>query len=233
VGAQDALVIRICDLTVVLAGRPILSGITLDVARGEAVGLVGANGSGKSTLLRCLLGLVPFQGHVSIGGRDVLKDPVGAKSLAGYLPQKPAFGDATAEEALRFIAHLRGIDRRRIAEVLEEVGLSEQAGQRARTFSGGMQQRLSLAAALLTSAPVLLLDEPTASLDLEGQRTFVEIAALLRQKERTLLIASHRPEEIARLTTRVVRLDKGRVVPAEAELPQARVLPLHAVGGVR
>jgi ABC-type multidrug transport system ATPase subunit len=222
--------IRARDLTVRIGERTILDGISLEVAQGEVVGLVGANGSGKSTLLRCLVGLVPYRGELSVGGRDVAADPVGAKSLIGYLPQKPAFGDARAEEALRWVARLRGVPVARVGEVLQEVGLAAFARERAATFSGGMQQRLSLAMALLSGAPVMLLDEPTASLDLEGQRTFAEIAGSLRSSGRTVLISSHRPGEIGRLASRVVHLDSGRVV----EPPADNVVPLpHALGGMR
>ena len=220
--------IRARGLTVRIGDRAILEDISLEVAEGEAVGLVGANGSGKSTLLRCLVGLVPYEGELSVGGRDVAADPVGAKSLLGYLPQKPAFGDARAEEALRWVARLRGVPVARVGEVLREVGLSAHARERAATFSGGMQQRLSLAMALLSGAPVMLLDEPTASLDLEGQRTFAEIAQALRRSGRTVLVSSHRPGEIARLTDRVVHLDAGRVVE-----PPADNVVLLAAGGAR
>jgi ABC-2 type transport system ATP-binding protein len=147
----------------------------------------------------------------------VALDPIGARASVGYLPQRPAFGDARADEVLAFVARLRKLDRRRIPEVLSEVGLADHAGDRARTFSGGMQQRLSLAVALLTGAPVLLLDEPTANLDLEGQQTFLEAAALLRKRGRTLLIASHRPEEISQLTDRVLFLDRGRIFDKRPE----------------
>lgn len=222
--------IQVSELVVRIDRRTILDRVSLEVAGGEAVGLVGANGSGKSTLLRCLAGLVPYQGHCSVGGRDVARDPVGAKSLLGYLPQRPAFGDARAEEALRWVARLRGIPVARASEVLAQVGLAAHARERAATFSGGMQQRLSLAVALLTGAPALLLDEPTASLDLEGQRTFAEIAAELRRTGRTLLISSHRPGEISRLTDRVVQLDAGRLVAAP---PGVVPLPLAASGGAR
>jgi len=221
--------IRARGLTVRIGDRAILEDISLEAAKGEAVGLVGANGSGKSTLLRCLVGLVPYEGELSVGGRDVAADPVGAKSLLGYLPQKPAFGDARADEALRWVARLRGVPVARVGEALLEVGLSAHARERAATFSGGMQQRLSLAMALLSGAPVMLLDEPTASLDLEGQRTFAEIAQALRRSGRTVLVSSHRPGEIARLTDRVVHLDAGRVV----EPPADNVVLLSQAGGAR
>ncbi len=221
--------ISLKDVSVTLGGRTVLDRACVEVAEGEAVGLVGPNGSGKSTLLRCLLGLVPFTGEARVAGFDVVKQPVQARERLGYLPQRPAFGDVRAREALVFVAALRGIDPARIDPVLAEVGLAADANSPARTFSGGMQQRLALAVALLTSAPALLLDEPTASLDVDGQAAFLEIAALLRRRGRTLLIASHRPEEISRLTDRVLFLDRGRLMdaPTTGKPSGARILALR------
>lgn len=213
--------IRTTKLSVRLGGRSILDGITIDVKRGEAVALVGSNGSGKTTLLRALLGLVPFDGHAAIDGHDVRRDAVAARSLVGYLPQKPAFGDVSALEALLFVAKLRRIAADQVTHVLKEVGLEQHARGRTRTFSGGMLQRLSLAIVLLADAPVLLLDEPTDSLDREGQRTFVEIVKRLRSRDRTVLLASHRNEEVAQLTDRVLHLEGGRFVEASSAIHEA------------
>lgn len=213
-------------LRVVLQGRTVLDGIGFQLRRGEAVALVGANGSGKTTVLRCLLGLVPFTGQARIGGHDVVREPVAARTLVGYLPQRPAFGDMTAEEALRFVAKLRRVPLEGVLPALRRVGLERHAGASARTFSGGMQQRLSLAAALLANPPVLLLDEPTASLDRAGQDSFLELAASLRDEGRTLLLASHRAEEIARLTSRVIELHEGRPLGGDPTvIPLRRSFP--------
>ena len=219
------------QLTLVIDERRILVRIDFVVARGESVALVGPNGSGKTSALRCLLGLVPFTGRAAIDGRDVVRDPIEARSRVGYVPQKVAFGDARAGEVMTFVARLRGVPRDRVAGALRDVGLEDHVNDRVRTFSGGMQQRLAIAVALLGDPPVLLLDEPSASLDEEGQRTFVELVRRLRGDGHTLLLASHRNEEVAALTDRTIRLDGGRVVTGRVAAPDhARVVRIATRG---
>jgi ABC-type multidrug transport system ATPase subunit len=225
-------VIATRDLTLVLDGRTILDGVSFAVARGESVAVVGPNGSGKTSILRCLLGLVPFTGTASVDGHDVVRDPVGARARLGYVPQKTGFGDALAREVLAFVARLRRVDACGLPELLAAVGLAEHAEARVRTYSGGMQQRLALAVALVGDPPVLLLDEPSASLDAEGQQAFVALVGRLRRRGHTLLLASHRAEEVAALTDRVLRVDRGRVVTAfDTPRLAARVIGLVRRGG--
>lgn len=213
-------------------GRRIVDGISLTVPKGEAVALVGPNGSGKTSLLRCMLGLVPFEGRVRLGGVDVRLRPVEALAQVGYLPQRAAFGDAPALEVLVLAARLRGLEPGRAAAVLAQVGLAEHARKRVRLFSGGMLQRLSLALVLLADPPVLLLDEPTASLDREGQQAFLELATRYRSEGRTMVITSHRAEDLGRLAGRVIEVDRGRLLlptPPERE-PTAPATPGRPLG---
>ncbi len=215
--------IDIKEVSLDLGERRVLESVSFHVALGESVALVGPNGSGKTSVLRCILGLLPYSGKITVGGHDAFCEPVAARTLIGYLPQRSAFGDSTAVETLRFTARLRGLDPGRSLAALERVGLAAVAHQRARTFSGGMQQRLALAAALLSSPKILLFDEPTASLDRAGQKSFLALAASLRGEGRTLVLASHRAEEIDQLADRVLELDFGHLLPERAG---SAVLPL-------
>ena len=218
------------DLRLRLGGRDVLAGVSLRVEAGEVLALSGPNGSGKTSVLRCLLALVPFQGSASIGGHDVQREPLAARSLIGYVPQRAAFGDATALEVVTFVARLRSLPKGRALQSLREVGLAAHASSRARLFSGGMQQRLSLAVALLPDPPVLLLDEPTASLDRDGQQDLLARLSRLRREGRAVLLTTHRAEEMGRLADRVLRLHEG--IEAGEEEP-ARVLTLRSAGELR
>jgi ABC-type multidrug transport system ATPase subunit len=165
---------------------------------------------------------------VAIEGHDVVRDPIVARSLVGYVPQRAAFGDARAADVLAFVAKVRRIERPRVAAALALVGLRGHARDRVRTFSGGMLQRLALAVALLPNPPVVLFDEPSANLDREGQVLFHDLVARLRADGHTLVLASHRSEEVASLSDRVVHVDRGRLVPAA--VTPGRVVPFPARG---
>jgi ABC-type multidrug transport system ATPase subunit len=213
------------DVMLVLEGRPILDRVSFTIRRGEAVALIGPNGSGKTSLLRCLLGFVPFTGLLTVAGHDVVREPIVTRTLVGYVPQQAAFEDVCARDVLAFVAKLRRIDRARIGVLLALVGLAGHALDRVRTFSGGMRQRLALAVALLPDPPVLLFDEPTANLDRAGQELFRHLVANLRRDGHTLVLASHRREEVAELTDRALQLDCGRLVLPEAEPRRVLAFP--------
>jgi ABC-type multidrug transport system ATPase subunit len=230
-------VIRARDVVVRLDGRSVLDGVTFDVAPGETVAVVGSNGAGKTTFFRAMLGLVPFTGSIVVDDVDAARDPIRAKARIGFMPQVPAFCEETARDALAFVACLRDVPRASIDALLVRVGLADHRRQAIRTFSTGMKQRLSLAAALVGDPPVLLMDEPTASLDLRGQSEFVALILAQKRAGKTVLLTSHRAEEVRALADRVVVLDAGRVIadgpPEEVsrEVWGAAPARLSVVGG--
>ncbi|MEW6277665.1 MAG: nitrous oxide reductase family maturation protein NosD [Candidatus Eremiobacterota bacterium] len=194
--------------------------LSLEVPEGSAVALWGANGAGKTTLMRCLLGLVNCQGQLEIGGVDARRDGKRARSMLGYVPQELSFhDDLTVAETMDFYATLRQVPRRETRDALKTVGLDHCPERRVGCLSGGMKQRLALALALLGSPPLLLLDEPTSNLDLQGREEFLRLLVELRAGGKTLLFTSHRLDEVLALADRVVVLEKGRVTltatPAE------------------
>jgi ABC-type multidrug transport system ATPase subunit len=204
--------IRIENVTKKFGRAAAVSGVSLEIPAGDSVALWGGNGAGKTTLIRCVLGLIRFEGAVSVGGYDVLRHPKRARRLIGYVPQELAFyDDLGVAEAVVFFSRLKGLGRPDVGAVLGRVGLVGHERKRVRELSGGMKQRLALAVALLGDPPVLVLDEVTASLDACGREEFVALLGRLSGAGRTMLFASHRVEEVTTLARRVVMLEKGSV----------------------
>lgn len=188
-----------------------LDGVSFTVQGGEAVALSGANGAGKTTALRCLLGVVAFAGRVTVNGFDVRRQGKAARAAIGYVPQEAALHDLPAHEVLAFYARLKKAPLARIPDVLEQVGLLEHAGKHVHALSGGMKQRLVLAAALLADPPLLLLDEPTASLDAQARHDFLRLIKALNRAGKTVVFSSHRLDEVTALADRVLVLESGRL----------------------
>lgn len=205
--------IRASGLTKVFKGQRVLDALDLCVEAGERVALVGANGAGKTTLIRCLLGEYGHGGSVSVGGlaprshrREVLR-------RVGFVPQLPPPLRMPVGALLHFAAEVCGSDPARIEAVSSALGLDPKGLWR-RPFaklSGGQKQKLLIAVALGRACDLLILDEPAANLDPQARRSFFDLLAQ-RKGEATMLISSHRIDEVASLVTRVVELDHGRVV---------------------
>jgi ABC-type multidrug transport system ATPase subunit len=191
-----------------------LSEVSFTAYAGEALALWGANGAGKSTLLKALLGLVEYGGQVLVAGQDVRQAGKLARRAIGYVPQEAQFYDQSVQATLAFYARLKQVPDgvSRIADLLDRLGLAEHARKPVFALSGGLKQRLALAVALLADPPVLLLDEPTASLDARAQHDYLALLAALRAGEgKTILFASHRLEEVEALANRVLLLEQGRL----------------------
>jgi ABC-type multidrug transport system ATPase subunit len=213
-----------------------LRGVTFSVARGETLGVIGPNGAGKTTLLKILLGLVySDRGTVSVDGIDLRRDPRAVRRRIGYVPQRAVFEEFhTGLEALGLLARLRGVAESDIAAHAAQAGVDHLLARKVGTLSGGQRQRLSLAAALLGNPPVLLLDEPTASLDPEATATFRALIQRLAGEGRTLVLCSHLLADVERLCDRVLVLLEGRVAAMETmHRTEAPVLHLSVADPVK
>jgi ABC-2 type transport system ATP-binding protein len=190
-----------------------LDGVDLDVGEGYVHGLVGPNGAGKTTLLGLLLGLaVADSGTLEILGTPAGRTLACADGVAGFVDGPGLYPTLTARQNLAALAALRGYGVDRVDAVLEQVGLTDVAGDRVRGFSLGMRQRLGLAAALLTRPRLLVLDEPANGLDPAGTRHVHGVIAGLAAEGTSVVLSSHRMDDLAALCSEVTILNTGRVV---------------------
>jgi len=193
-----------------------LKGVSFDVPRGQIFGLLGPNGAGKSTLINILAGLVTKTGgQVSIWGFDIDRDRRNAKRAIGIVPQEivcdPFF---TPREVLEIQAGLFGVPaaERRSDELLGAVHLSDKAHAYARSLSGGMKRRLLVAKAMVHSPPVLVLDEPTAGVDVELRRQLWELVKELNAEGVTVVLTTHYLEEAEQLCDRIAIINHGELI---------------------
>jgi Cu-processing system ATP-binding protein len=188
--------------------------LTFRVDAGEAVALLGPNGSGKTTTIKAAAGLIwPTAGTVRLGAPGLSATDADARRIASFLPQRVSFADAlTGREVVEFYRQLRGLDAGRSGDVLRFAALNGSSDRAVGTYSGGMVQRLGLAVAMLPNAPILLLDEPTASLDPDGICAFYGLLDQRRQTGATVLFSSHQMGDVERLADRFAVLVAGRLV---------------------
>jgi ABC-2 type transport system ATP-binding protein len=190
-----------------------LNGVDLDIAEGEVHGLVGPNGAGKTTLLGLLLGLAQADdGDLEILGSPVRRTLARPDGVAGFVDGPGLYPALSARQNLAALARLRGGGTDGIADALDRVGLSDVADDRVRGFSLGMRQRLGLAAALLTRPRLLVLDEPANGLDPAGTRHVHRVLTGLAARGTSVVLSSHRMDDLAALCSEVTLLAGGRVV---------------------
>jgi len=218
IGMNDApAAISIRDLAKTYAGgKQALRGVSLDVPQGGIFGLLGPNGAGKSTLINIMAGLVmKSSGTISIWGHDIDRDMRNAKASIGIVPQEVVFDPFfTPYEVLENQAGLWGVAKalRRSDELLRAVHLADKRDAYARTLSGGMKRRLLIAKAMVHSPPVLVLDEPTAGVDVELRRQLWELVSELNRQGVTVVLTTHYLEEAEELCDRIAIINHGTLI---------------------
>ncbi len=187
--------------------------LTASVERGGVWALLGPNGAGKTTLLKCMLGLIHFKGRITIEGFDVVAKGKAARGMIGYVPQQPSlYNNLSVLETLRFYADMRGVKRARITELLEFVGLELWGRASVAALSSGMRQRLMLAIALLSDPPTLLLDEPTANLDVRRQLEFRTLLNVLVSEGKTIMLTTHLLGDVDQIARNIMVMNRGKLV---------------------
>ena len=201
------------------SGKRALDDVTFDVPRGQIFGLLGPNGAGKSTLINILAGLVnKTSGSASVWGFDIAQHPRNAKRSIGIVPQEILFDPFfTPREALELQAGLYGIPKaeRRTDALLEAVALADKADAYARTLSGGMKRRLLVAKALVHRPPIIVLDEPTAGVDIDLRRQLWTLVRALNAAGTTVVLTTHYLEEAEELCDRIAIINHGRLIANE------------------
>jgi ABC-2 type transport system ATP-binding protein len=225
------LAIETTGLTKRFGARTALDGIDLRVPRGSAFGFLGPNGAGKTTIIRTLLGLTAANaGTMQVLGYPVPLERAQALRRVGAIVEEPRFHpNLTGRENLRLVAAVRGPETRaRIEPALARVGLSDRAGNKVKSYSMGMRQRLGVARCLLADPLLLILDEPTNGLDPGGIQEFREmIRAMVEQEGRTVFISSHLLDEVEKTCDAAAIVDRGKIVT------QGAIADLAAGGGAR
>ena len=196
--------------------------VSFDVHKGEIFGFLGPNGAGKTTTIKVIVGLLqPTSGTVKVGGYDVQAQPLQAKAASGYVPDTPnLYAKLTGRELLRFVGDLYNLDRkqvaRRIDELLRILDLSAAADDTIDSYSHGMQQKASLAAALMHDPQVLVLDEPTVGLDPKSARLIKDLLRQMAERGAAVFLSTHILEIAERMCDRIGIISQGQIVAVGA-----------------
>jgi len=216
---EAGIIIETTNLTRRYGRQTAVNGLSLKVKEGEIFGFLGPNGAGKTTTLLMLLGLSrPSEGTATVCGLDPLRMAREVKRHVGYLPENVGFyGDMDAVQSLEYVADLNGFKkveaRERIDELLELVGLKEEARKKTAAFSRGMKQRLGVAEVLIKDPEVLFLDEPTLGLDPKGAIQIINlIQSLNKEKKMTVLLSSHNLHQVQKMSHRVGIMIGGNLI---------------------
>ena len=211
-------ILHVRDLVKKYGNFTAVKGISFDIKEGEIFSLLGPNGAGKTTTISILSTLyAPTSGDASIGGHSVTKDPMAVKEVIGVVPQDLAlYEELTARENLVFWGQMYGLSGKalnsRVDEVLQQIGLTDKAKNRVKTYSGGMKRRVNIGVGLLHKPRLLFMDEPTVGIDPQSRRAILDTVKDLNKQGMTVLYTTHYMEEAQELSDRVGIIDHGELI---------------------
>ncbi len=219
------MLLEVNGLKKAFGSRKAVDGASFTVRRGEVFGLLGPNGAGKSTTISLICGVLKANsGEVVVDGFHVDIDGANAKRLIGIVPQEPAlYPTLSAKANLRFWGTVNGVPADELEDavnhVLQVVGLADRADEKVAKYSGGMKRRLNIAAGLIHSPKLLIMDEPTVGIDPQSRNHILETVKTLKDKDITVIYTSHYVEEVEYLCDRVAIMDDGKII-TEGTIPE-------------
>ena len=209
-------ILEVKGLNVYYGSQHAVDDVSFEINRGEIFGLLGPNGAGKTSTLSAIEGLLePQSGMVTIDGQDIHKNPAHARANMGVQLQTTSFqSELTVYEIIRLYAGLYGVqlDKRKVKELVEDVGLDENINKRFKELSGGQQQRVSLLIATIHNPDLVLLDEPTTGLDPQSRRQLWDRMDLLKNAGKSILLTTHSMEEAEAVCARIAIIDHGKII---------------------
>jgi len=211
--------IDVLDLTKRFKQKEVVRQVNMYLEKGEIVGLLGPNGAGKSTTISMISSLIsPTSGDVRLKNESIIKNPTEMRKILGVVPQEIAlYTELTAEENLKFFGKVYKLTNRqlkkKVDEVLEQIGLTDRRKDIVKTFSGGMKRRLNIGIALMHDPEIIIMDEPTVGIDPQSRNYILETVKRLNQeKQMTVLYTSHYMEEVEFLCNRIYIMDQGSII---------------------
>lgn len=211
--------LEVSNLTKVLGGRRVVDGLTFTLERGQVLGLIGANGAGKSTAVSMIATLTkPDEGTITYDGTDTVRNPGALRQVMGFVPQDIALYETlSGMENMRFWGRSYGLSGDELEQAIERVaGVTgfdrETLSRRVSTYSGGMKRRINIGVALLHNPELIILDEPTAGVDIQSADQILEAIGRLRQNGMAVLYVGHYLEELERIATHICIMNEGRCV---------------------
>lgn len=205
--------LQIINLTKKFGEQTALNQVNIEISNSEIIGLLGPNGAGKSTLMKSIVGALKIdEGKILFNGQDITENQISVKRKIGFLPENnPLYQEMYVKEYLNFVAEIHQIEKNKIDEVIDLVGITPEKSKKISQLSKGYKQRVGLAQAIIHSPDLLILDEPTNGLD---PNQILEIRNVIREigKEKTVILSTHIMQEVEALCSRVILIHQGNII---------------------